>query len=52
MPYLYYVVKPNTCGEHIFATTEAEFKRAKAAYDQARAGERGQRADARELPVS
>jgi cell division protein YceG involved in septum cleavage len=35
--YLYYVVKPDTCGEHTFATTEAQFERAKAAYDQARA---------------
>jgi UPF0755 protein len=34
--YLYYVVKPNTCGEHTFATTEAQFNRAKAAYDAAR----------------
>ena len=39
--YLYYVVKPNTCGEHTFATTEAEFDRAKAAYDQARAANGG-----------
>jgi cell division protein YceG involved in septum cleavage len=36
VPYLYYVVKPNTCGEHTFATTLAEFNRAKAAYDEAR----------------
>jgi len=39
--YLYYVVKPNTCGEHTFATTEAQFSRAKAAYDQARAANGG-----------
>jgi YceG-like Ter operon protein len=39
--YLYYVVKPNTCGEHTFATTEAEFNRAKAAYDEARAANGG-----------
>ena len=39
--YLYYVVKPNTCGEHTFATTEAQFNRAKAAYDQARAANGG-----------
>ena len=37
VPYLYYVVKPNTCGQHTFATTAAEFNRAKTAYDQARA---------------
>jgi hypothetical protein len=36
VPYLYYVVKPNTCGEHTFATTAAEFDRASAAYDAAR----------------
>lgn len=35
--YLYYVVKPGTCGEHAFAATFAEFERAKARYDQARA---------------
>jgi uncharacterized YceG family protein len=34
--YRYYVVKPNTCGEHTFATTQAQFDRAKAAYDAAR----------------
>jgi UPF0755 protein len=34
--YLYYVVKPNTCGEHTFATTKAQFDRAEAAYAQAR----------------
>jgi hypothetical protein len=36
VPYLYYVVKPHTCGEHTFATTKARFDRAKAAYDAAR----------------
>jgi YceG-like Ter operon protein len=41
VPYLYYVVKPNTCGEHTFATTAAEFNRAKAAYDEARAANGG-----------
>ncbi|MEK6328050.1 MAG: endolytic transglycosylase MltG [Actinomycetota bacterium] len=41
VPYLYYVVKPNTCGEHTFATTEAEFNEAKAAYDEARAANGG-----------
>jgi UPF0755 protein len=36
--YLYYVVKPGTCpAQHTFATTAAEFNKAKAAYDQARA---------------
>ena len=41
VPYLYYVVKPNTCGEHTFATTDAEFNEAKAAYDEARAANGG-----------
>jgi UPF0755 protein len=41
VPYLFYVVTPNTCGEHTFATTEAQFNRAKAAYDQARAANGG-----------
>jgi UPF0755 protein len=40
-PYLYYVVKPNTCGEHTFATTEEQFTRAKAAYEEARAANGG-----------
>jgi peptidoglycan lytic transglycosylase G len=39
--YLYYVVKPNTCGEHTFAATEAQFNEAKAAYDEARAANGG-----------
>ncbi len=39
--YLYYVVKPDTCGEHTFATTEAQFTEAKAAYDAARAANGG-----------
>jgi peptidoglycan lytic transglycosylase G len=40
--YLYYVVKPNTCGEHTFATTKAQFDRAKATYDEARQAAGGQ----------
>ncbi len=40
--YRYYVVKPNTCGEHTFATTQAQFDRAKAAYDAAREAAGGQ----------
>jgi UPF0755 protein len=35
--YLYYVVKPGGCGEHVFARTFAEFQRATARYDAARA---------------
>jgi UPF0755 protein len=42
VPYLYYVVKPNTCpAQHTFATTAAQFAQAKAAYDQARAAAGG-----------
>jgi cell division protein YceG involved in septum cleavage len=41
VPYVYYVVKPNTCGRHTFATTLDEFNRAKAAYDKARAANGG-----------
>jgi UPF0755 protein len=33
--YLYYVVKPGTCGEHNFSTTEAQFERDAAAYQKA-----------------
>lgn len=34
--YLYYVVKPGTCGEHEFASTDAEFQRAVQRYNRAR----------------
>lgn len=33
--YLYYVVKPGTCGEHVFTKTQAEFDQAAAAYQAA-----------------
>jgi uncharacterized YceG family protein len=39
--YLYFVVKPGTCGEHTFATTSAEFDRAQAAYNNAREAKGG-----------
>jgi UPF0755 protein len=39
--YLYYVVKPGTCGEHAFSTTFAEFQRDQAAYNAARAAAGG-----------
>jgi UPF0755 protein len=32
---LFFVVKPGTCGEHVFASTDAEFQQAEAAYQQA-----------------
>jgi UPF0755 protein len=40
--YLYYVVKPGTCGEHAFSSTFAEFERDQKRYQEAReaAGER------------
>jgi len=34
--YLFYVVKPGTCGEHNFSSTDAEFARELQAYDAAR----------------
>ena len=37
--YLFYVVKPGTCGEHNFSSNEAQFARDQAAYQQAAGGE-------------
>ncbi len=37
VPYLYYVVKPGTCGEHAFSSTNAQFQRDVARYNAARA---------------
>jgi uncharacterized YceG family protein len=34
--YLYYVVKPGTCGEHAFSSTAAEFERDRQRYNAAR----------------
>jgi uncharacterized YceG family protein len=34
--YLFYVVKPGTCGEHSFSATDAEFQRDVARYNAAR----------------
>jgi UPF0755 protein len=34
--YLYYVVKPGTCGEHAFSSTFAQFERDQARYEAAR----------------
>ncbi|MEA2124772.1 MAG: hypothetical protein QOI80_1554 [Solirubrobacteraceae bacterium] len=36
VPYLYYVVKPGTCGRHNFSSTDAQFQRDVAAYNAAR----------------
>jgi UPF0755 protein len=33
--YLYYVVKPYTCGEHVFSTSYAEFEQNAAEYQEA-----------------
>ncbi len=39
VPYLYYVLAPDGCGEHVFSTTEAQFQANAAAYQAAlRAG--------------
>jgi UPF0755 protein len=35
--YLFYVVKPGTCGEHSFSSTDAEFQEDVARYNAARA---------------
>ena len=34
--YLFYVVKPGTCGEHAFSSTDAEFARDQQRYNEAR----------------
>jgi peptidoglycan lytic transglycosylase G len=34
--YLYYVVKPGTCGEHAFSSTSAQFERDRQRYNEAR----------------
>jgi uncharacterized YceG family protein len=43
--YIYYVVKPGTCGEHSFSTTYAQFQRDVARYDAARAAAGGKSPD-------
>jgi UPF0755 protein len=43
--YLYYVVKPGTCGEHSFSSTDAEFQADVAAYNAARDAAGGQSPD-------
>jgi uncharacterized YceG family protein len=43
--YLFYVVKPGTCGEHSFSTTEAEFQADVARYNSARAANGGESPD-------
>jgi cell division protein YceG involved in septum cleavage len=43
--YLYYVVKPGTCGEHSFSSTDAEFQADVARYNAARDAAGGQSPD-------
>ncbi|HEX7058699.1 MAG TPA: endolytic transglycosylase MltG [Solirubrobacterales bacterium] len=43
--YLYYVVKPEACGEHSFSSTDAEFQVDVARYNAARAAAGGQSPD-------
>ena len=43
--YLYYVVEPGTCGEHSFSSTDAEFQRDVARYNEAREAAGGQSPD-------
>jgi peptidoglycan lytic transglycosylase G len=43
--YLYYVVKPGTCGEHSFSSSAAEFEADVAAYDEAREAAGGESPD-------
>ncbi|HEX4804320.1 MAG TPA: endolytic transglycosylase MltG [Conexibacter sp.] len=41
VPYLFYVVKPGTCGQHAFSSTDAQFQRDVQRYDSARAAAGG-----------
>jgi UPF0755 protein len=41
----YFVIKPGTCGEHVFVETEQEFTEAEAAYQEALAAEGGSPTD-------
>jgi UPF0755 protein len=41
VPYLFYVVKPGTCGEHAFSSTDAAFQRDVQRYNDARAAAGG-----------
>jgi UPF0755 protein len=43
--FLYYVVKPGTCGRHAFSTTNEQFLRDSARYNSARAARGGQSPD-------
>ena len=41
VPYLFYVVKPGTCGQHAFSSTDAQFQHDVQRYNQARAAAGG-----------
>jgi UPF0755 protein len=41
VPYLFYVVKPGTCGQHAFSATDAQFERDVQRYNSARAAAGG-----------
>jgi UPF0755 protein len=41
VPYLFYVVKPGTCGQHAFSTTDAQFEQDVQRYNNARAAAGG-----------
>ncbi|HEX5146486.1 MAG TPA: endolytic transglycosylase MltG [Conexibacter sp.] len=41
VPYLFYVVKPGTCGQHAFSSTDAQFEQDVARYNSARAAAGG-----------
>jgi len=41
VPYLYYVVKPGTCGQHAFSSTDAQFQQDVQRYNAARAAAGG-----------
>lgn len=43
--YLYYVVKPGTCGEHAFSSSDAEFQQDVASYNEAREAAGGESPD-------
>jgi uncharacterized YceG family protein len=45
VPYLYYVVKPGTCGQHAFSSTDAQRQRDVARYESARQANGGKSPD-------
>jgi UPF0755 protein len=45
VPYLFYVVKPGTCGQHAFSSTDAQRQRDVARYEAARQANGGKSPD-------